>query len=132
MVCIYCSGNTDVFNSRHQKRLNHVWRRRRCAVCKAVFTTIEAADPSQTVLIKRNGHLEPFSRELILLSVYDSLKHRKTAVQDATALTATIVSTLYGLTANATLERDQITEAAATVLERFDSVAAVHYRAFHS
>ncbi len=131
MVCIYCSGKTDVFNSRHQKRLNQVWRRRRCMVCNAAFTTIEAADPSQTVRVRRNSHLEPLSREVILLSVYDSLRHRKTAVHDATALTATIVSTLYNLASNAVIERDQIVEATAAVLERFDTVAATHYRAFH-
>ena len=27
MVCIYCSGKTDVINSRPQKRLNRIWRR---------------------------------------------------------------------------------------------------------
>lgn len=131
MVCIYCSSKTEVFNSRHQKRLNQVWRRRRCVACQAVFTTIEGADTSQTISVEKNGRSEPFSRESLLITVYDSLKHRKSAIQDATALTATIVSIIHTLVSNATIDRDQIVETVGTVLERFDKVAAVHYRAFH-
>lgn len=131
MICIYCGNETQVFNSRHQKRLNQVWRRRRCTVCQAVFTTIEAPDTSQTVSVRRNGRLEPFSREAILFTLYDSLRHRKTATSDATALTGTAVSLLYTLVTDAVLEREQIVETVASVLERFDKVAAVHYKAFH-
>jgi transcriptional regulator NrdR family protein len=92
---------------------------------------LEAADTSQALRIRTVSGLQPFSRDTLLLSVYDSLRHRKTAVTDATALTTTIIGNLYGLVEDATVPRDAITEVTTAVLERFDPVAATHYRAFH-
>jgi transcriptional repressor NrdR len=131
MNCIYCGGDTQVVNSRHQKRLNQVWRRRKCVVCNAIFTTNERPDLEQALSIRRNNALESFSREVLLMSVYDSLKHRKTAVADAVGLTTTIISQLSPFIADATLERDVLATVAAEVLHRFDPTAATIYRAFH-
>lgn len=131
MVCIYCSGSTQVTNSRHQKRINNVWRRRKCQQCQAVFTTVEAEDSAQALRVNRHNDLEPFSRDKLLISIYDSLRHRKTAIDDAGALTTTVQSLLYGYIDNATIDRDAIVEITASVLERFDNASATHYRAFH-
>jgi hypothetical protein len=65
------------------------------------------------------------------MSVYDSLRHRKSALADATSLTATIISNVYDLADNGVVERDAIITVTTAVLDRFDKVAAVHYRAFH-
>lgn len=78
-----------------------------------------------------NGRLEPFLRDKLLVSVYDSLRHRKTAITDATALTATIAARAYGLADHAVIERDVLIEVTYAVLERFDTVAATHYQAYH-
>ena len=131
MVCIYCGSNTHVTNSRHQKRANQVWRRRKCLTCGAIFSTTEGADTSQALSVQKKDGLEPFSRDMLLLSVYDSLRHRKSALEDATALTGTIISTLTPLADNAVLDRDVITTVTTTVLQRFDKPAATSYRAFH-
>jgi transcriptional repressor NrdR len=132
MVCIYCYSGTQVINSRLQKRTNSIWRRRQCKVCKAVFTTGEAVSfDKQLTVSYSSGHVEPFSRDKLLLSVYDSLKHRKTALNDATALTDTIVSHLLRHTQNAALKRDVIVSEVNKILKRFDKVAATHYQAFH-
>lgn len=131
MVCIYCGSDTKVTNSRHQKRLNHVWRRRKCIFCKAVFTTTETADSVSALRINFNGRMEPFLRDNLLISVYDSLKHRKSALTDATGLTATIVSNVYDLTDNGVVDREAVVTVTLAILERFDPVAATHYRAFH-
>lgn len=133
MVCIYCSSETKVSNSRLQKKANQVWRRRACTSCGAVFTTLEAVEASQALRVRHTPkHSEPFSRDTLLLSIYDSLKHRKTAVTDATALTATVLGKLYPLIHEATLERDDIVAIASETLRRFDPVAATHYQAFHT
>lgn len=132
MLCIYCSGNTQVVNSRHQKRTNQVWRRRRCVACNAIFTTNERPDLEQALSFRRDKALEPFSREILLLSVYDSLKHRKTAMNDAVGLTTTIISQLNPFIADAVLERDIVVTVTGEVLNRFDPTAATIYRAFHS
>ncbi len=85
----------------------------------------------QALRVRRGKRSEPFSRDQLLLSIYDSLRHRKTATMDASALTGTILSQLYPLIHEATIERDTIVEIAAATLDRFDTAAATHYRAFH-
>jgi len=131
MVCIYCGSETKVSNSRHQKRLNHVWRRRKCLVCKAIFSTTESADAITALRVRNKRSLEPFLRDNLLMSVYDSLRHRKSALTDATSLTATIVSNMYDLADNGVIEREAVVAVTGSVLERFDKIAAIHYKAFH-
>jgi len=132
MVCSYCQSDTQVINSRHQKRANQVWRRRKCNSCHAIFTTIERIEATQAYRVLHKGLMRPFSRELLLISVYESLKHRTNPAMDAADLTNTIVSLLFQAAEASVLTREQIVEITAAVLERFDTVAAVHYRAFHS
>lgn len=131
MVCIYCGSSTRVTNSRHQKRKNNVWRRRRCFECLSIFTTTELPDSSQALRVSKNGTLEPFLRDKLLITVHDSLRHRKAALLSATALTDTIIARIYTATDSAIVERDVIVEIASAVLGAFDSAAVTHYRAFH-
>lgn len=131
MVCVYCGHETQVTNSRHQKRANQVWRRRKCVDCGAIFSTTEGVDTSQALSVQKKNGLEPFSRDTLLVSVYDSLRHRKTALQDATALTSTILNALMPLADKAVLDRDVVVTVTAAILDRFDKPAATSYRAFH-
>lgn len=131
MVCIYCGGETRVTNSRLQKKANQVWRRRVCQSCQGVFTTHEVVSTDQSLLFQSASASEPFSRDILLLSVYDSLRHRKTALQDASALTATIWSKLLPQIQNATIKRSDVVQTTTDTLKRFDKSAATHYAAFH-
>lgn len=131
MVCIYCGGKTEVVNSRPQKRANHIWRRRKCAVCGNVFTTIESTDLATSILVLNFGSLRPFQRDKLLLSVYDCLRHRKDPVGDATALTATILHKLLDSIDRPTLTRSQIVTTVSSVLKNFDHAAHVQYLAYH-
>ena len=131
MVCAYCSHETKVVNSRHQKRANTVWRRRKCLNCGAVATTIEHLELGGAISVHSKNSLQPFSRDVLFLSIHDSLKHRKTATTDATGLTDTILSHLYPHIAHAQLERNVIVTIAHEVLGRFDKAAATSYAAFH-
>lgn len=131
MVCIYCGNETKVVNSRPQKRLNRVWRRRTCLNCGTTFTSTEAVDLSGSVTVRDIKRLEPFQRDKLLMSIYDSLKHRKSALSDATGLTDTVISQLYPLMSDAVIEKTAITEVTGVVLRRFDKAAATHYQAFH-
>jgi hypothetical protein len=86
--------------------------------------SISFKDPSKA--------LEPFQRDILFVSVLDSLRHRNTATGDATALTDTVlrdVSTCRD--SDGTINRDKLVTLVATVLTRFDHAAGVHYRAFH-
>jgi transcriptional regulator NrdR family protein len=82
-------------------------------------------------MFKSGTTLEPFSRDKLLLDVYESVKHREHALTDATALTDTIISQISVHVQDASIQRGVIIEVTAAVLERFDNAAAVHFRAFH-
>jgi transcriptional repressor NrdR len=133
MVCIYCSAETKVINSRHQKRANTVWRRRRCINCGSIITTEEIPKYETALMVRGdNGALEPFSRDLLLISLYKSLAHRKTAAQDAAALTTTLISLLRAHSdTEAIMDRDALIGSAHSCLQRFDTAAASHYLAYH-
>lgn len=132
MVCVYCENETQVVNSRLQKRANQVWRRRQCLKCQNVFSSLEAIDWGKAIRFKRKGRLEPFLRDQLYISVYEACRHRKTASADATGLTGTILSRVWPRIENATLERDLLVRAATEVLKRFDRSAATTYLAYHS
>ena len=133
MVCIYCQHDTRVINSRPQKRSNRIWRRRRCEHCKQVVTTVEELDYTASTSMKdAYGRLRPFQRDILFVSVLDSLRHRQTAVADATSLTDTLLTRLPSCmdTAGA-IDRTKLVALVGQTLQRFDHVAAVHYQAFH-
>jgi transcriptional regulator NrdR family protein len=136
MVCIYCRNSTRVTNSRHQKRLNQVWRRRTCLTCGSTFTSHEAISLGDGVLVHNgatSSHLQPFSRSKLLISIYESCKHRTKALEDAEGLTETIISRLMQQhLQKATLDRSSIIHVTADVLQHFDSIAATMYKAYHS
>ena len=133
MVCYKCSGVTAVLNSRLQKRTNSVWRRRGCELCDAVFTTIEAIDFTKSFVVRsrKTKRLTPFVRDRLLLSLYKSLGHRTDGLTDASGLCATILAKLGPSSENGELSDRRIIEVTLVALNRFDTLAAQHYQAFH-
>lgn len=133
MVCIYCNSKikTAVVNSRVSAKTVGVWRRRRCLHCASIITTREQLDYENALRVQKNDSLQPFQRDNLFISVYNSVSHRKTALNDATQLTATIITALLKLQTNGVLERRHIIEATLTVLQHFDKAASVHYAAHH-
>ena len=133
MVCIYCGGRTHVTNSREQKRVEHIWRRRACGKCQAIFTTIESADLSASLRVNHptTGQMEPFSRNKLFMSLVRALGHRSDALESADALTATSIAQLLKVRPGASIEVSAIRAHAHTALARFDKVAAISYAAYH-
>lgn len=132
MVCIYCGATTKVINSRAQVRMGGVWRRRRCLACNNIFTTVENPDLSSSIAFERKlNDFEPFSRDKLLISVYESLRHRKSALEDAQGLTDTIWSKLIPNINTAAISRVDVISITTAVLKRFDKAAAVYYAAYH-
>lgn len=82
-------------------------------------------------MVKTNKQLQPFSRDKLYISVYDSLRHRTSAVEDAEALTLTIISTVRGLIQNGVVDSVSIASVSKEVLERFDATAGTVYGAYH-
>jgi transcriptional regulator NrdR family protein len=159
MVCIYCGGKTQVTNSRHQRRINQNWRRRECQNCHAVFTTEETVDYSGSIVVRpavapatsgsatgrskskpttaspthvaKHTPTQPFSRDKLFASLLKCLGHRATAIDDASALTATVIGKLTATGAKASITPTDIIIMAVQTLERFDTAAAVQYQAYH-
>lgn len=131
MVCIYCGGSTQVTNSRVQKRNNAVWRRRVCLQCAQLFTTLEQADLASSIRIVSANELLPFSRDKLLLDVYDACKHRPKAIDDAQALVRTILADIMAaLGEDGTISLAAFHGCVLTVLGHFDAAAATIYRAY--
>ena len=132
MVCIQCQNETQVINSRLQKRSNQVWRRRKCNNCGSVVTTHEAADYNAAWRVQsETKSLMPFDRDKLFLSLYKSLQHRSTAITDATSITDTVIKNLLTVQMSGLLQPKQIAETVVTSLTRFDTAASIHYQAFH-
>lgn len=132
MVCIYCGHATHVTNSRHQRQVNNIWRRRRCDGCGATFTTHEKPDLKNSLMVQlqNSSRIQPFVRDKLFLSIHASCSHRPAAPEEAAELTKTIIAKL-GQPADAIIHASAIATITASVLERFDPVAATVYRAYH-
>ncbi len=132
MTCPYCESDTKVTNSRPSKRYPEVWRRRQCKRCANIWTTREYIDLSTSHQVRtRHKHLQAFSRDMLFLSIKDSLSHRKTALTDATALTDTVLTRLLAQK-EAIIETTYLINITAEVLYRFDRTASAVYKAKQS
>jgi hypothetical protein len=78
-----------------------------------------------------SGDLAAFRRDQLFVDIYTSCKHRPTALDDATALTQTILGKLLTDQTAPVIERAAIVETAAGALKRFDPAAATIYLAYH-
>jgi transcriptional repressor NrdR len=132
MVCTYCGSETQVINSRHQKRSNSVWRRRKCIACKAIFSTGEQVDYEKTWVVQYpDSSLAPFLRDKLFISIHKACQHRPTALPDAIGLTNTIINVVNKAIHDSVLNAQDIAGASYQTLRRFDQPAAISYKAFH-
>jgi transcriptional regulator NrdR family protein len=133
MLCIYCASTTHIINSRPSRKTLSVWRRRKCKGCRSIFTTRENIDYAGALRIKTAYEpLQPFLRDKLLISVYRSLSHRKTALLDADSLCATIIASLVSQQQKGLLNTEHIIKTTHQILLKFDRAAATHYQAHHS
>lgn len=131
MLCIYCGNETAVTNSRHQKRANHIWRRRKCSKCKTVFSTIEKTDYGLSFVVeKRNGKLEPFMPEKLFLSIYKSLDHMSNNQEKAKHLSETTTSIILSIPSNSKIQTANIARQVAEVLKNFNMAAFIKYKSY--
>jgi transcriptional repressor NrdR len=132
MVCVLCSSTTRVINSRAQKRSNRVWRRRQCLTCGFVFSTEESVQYEHVWLVRgASDSYSPFSSNKLLMSLYRSCQHRLTALNDAAALSETIIQKLQPKFIDGQISSQTIVQVSQVALNRFDQAASVHYSANH-
>jgi transcriptional repressor NrdR len=67
MLCPYCEHDvTRVIDSRDSEGQEAIRRRRECTGCGRRFTTYEKVEEISILVVKRDGEIEPFSREKVL------------------------------------------------------------------
>lgn len=77
MICPKCQyEDTKVLETRFQKGINGVKRRRECMSCFFRFTTQELLIPSLPMIVKKDGRREPFSEEKILKGIQAACQKR--------------------------------------------------------
>lgn len=134
MICIKCSNDTAVINSRPHKKTPSVWRRRECKACGAVFTTVEVvADNSYTFGVKHPTEgVTAFSLPRLMLSIVPVLGHRETTsvADDSYWLAQTVAQTVQA-TATDSLSTQQLATQVYETVSLFDAAAGIAYGARH-
>jgi transcriptional regulator NrdR family protein len=98
----------------------------------ATNTTIEKFDLENSLsVVGSNGVLNSFSRDKLLFSVYDSLKHRKTAQTDSPAIVDTIISKVMLQNYGPSINIKDLQSVVLSTLQKFDTASAVHYKAYY-
>lgn len=131
MVCYRCSGETEVFNSRTQKRNNQIWRRRRCVACGAVFTTHELIDISALFSVRGEDGPMPFTPDRLLSELIVVLRDRTRPYETAKELCATIMRNILKNASDGLISPQEISRQASKVLKRYDKQAWLRYYAEH-
>lgn len=134
MICIKCSADTKVTNSRPHKKTPSVWRRRECTSCGAVFTTSEVvADDSYIFSVKDGASkLSAFSFPRLMFSIAASLGHRPLpkSADESYWLAQTVTQALQA-TATDTVTVHAVAQETYIVLSHFDATAGIQYGARH-
>lgn len=83
-------------------------------------------------MIRSLRGLVPLERDTLLLSVYESCKHRQKALEESSHLTNTIIgNVLNQIDADGTIEQEKLHTIVRQVLNHFDPAAATIYAAYN-
>jgi len=133
MFCPFCR-HTDsrVIDSRTSEDGLSIRRRRECPSCGGRFSTLETASLS---VIKRNGVIEPFSRDKIVLGVRKACQGRPITDADLSGLAQRVEEALRA-TGSSQIDANEIGLAILPELRKIDVVAYLRfasvYKAFES
>lgn len=133
MFCPFCRHpDSRVIDSRTSDDGLSIRRRRQCPECGRRFSTTETASLS---VIKRNGVIEPFSREKIVSGVRKACQGRPVTDTDLAVLAQRVEETIRA-TGVAQIDANDIGLSILTPLRELDEVAYLRfasvYQAFDS
>lgn len=133
MFCINCfNGTTRVSNTRANKKQAHIWRRRSCNRCGAVFTTRERPSLADNKpIILSSGEKDQFNLGKLILSISRAFTHNASEAEyNALWLAQTTEDILS--TEQETVTPEDIEATVHNVLKRYDELAAIQYAAQHN
>jgi transcriptional repressor NrdR len=133
MFCPFCRHpDSRVIDSRTSDDGLSIRRRRQCPECGRRFSTIETASLS---VVKRNGVLEPFSREKVVAGVKKACQGRPVTDTDLAVLAQKVEETIRA-TGASQIDANDIGLAILPPLRELDEVAYLRfasvYQAFES
>ena len=124
MRCPRCGcEESKVVDSRPSENNDAIRRRRECIGCGFRFTTYERCEEMPIVVIKRDGHKEPFDRQKLMRGLLTATVKRDIPVSTLSALIDDIESSLRD---GGTLEVSSV-DLGSMVLKRLISVDKVAY-----
>ena len=133
MFCPFCRHpDSRVIDSRTSDDGLSIRRRRQCPECGGRFSTTETASH---MVIKRNGVVEPFSREKVVSGARKACQGRPVTDTDLAALAQRVEETIRA-TGASQIDANEIGLAILTPLRELDEVAYLRfasvYQAFES
>lgn len=129
MRCPRCGcEESKVVDSRPSENNDAIRRRRECMGCGFRFTTYERCEDMPIVVVKRDGHKEPFDRQKLMRGLLTATVKRDIPVASLSALIDDIESSLRD---GGTLEVSSV-DLGSMVLKRLISVDKVAYVRFAS
>ena len=129
MRCPKCGcEESKVVDSRPSESNNAIRRRRECTSCGFRFTTYERCEEVPLLVVKRDGHKEPFDRQKLMRGLLTATVKRDVPMSALTGLIDNIESTLRDS------GKTEVTSAdlGSMVLKRLVSVDKVAYVRFAS
>ncbi len=129
MRCPRCGcEESKVVDSRPSENNDAIRRRRECSGCGFRFTTYERCEEMPIVVIKRDGHKEPFDRQKLMRGLLTATVKRDIPVSTLSALIDDIETSLRD---GAKMEVSSV-DLGSMVLKRLMSVDKVAYVRFAS
>ena len=91
MLCPNCSCNESrVIDSRSFDDDASIKRRRECLNCGTRFTTFERREEEPIMVLKKDGHVEPFDRSKLLKSLLSATAKRNVSLHTLEAFVDTV------------------------------------------
>lgn len=129
MRCPKCGcEESKVVDSRPSEGNDAIRRRRECTKCGFRFTTYERCEEMPLVVIKRDGHKEPFDRQKLMRGLVTATVKRDVPMSELSSLIDSIESELRD---SGTLEISSV-NLGSMILKRLVSVDKVAYVRFAS
>lgn len=98
MRCPKCGfDDSKVIDSRPAESNDAIRRRRECGACGFRFTTYERCEEMPVIVVKRDGHKEPFNRQKLMRGLLTATVKRDIPIEELTTLIDGIISSLRDL-----------------------------------
>ena len=95
MRCVRCGcEESKVVDSRPSENYDSIRRRRECISCGLRFTTYERREEMPLIVIKKDGHKEPFDRQKLMRGLLTATVKRDVSVDSLNTLINDIESEL--------------------------------------